>query len=151
MEEIINSSAFWVAIISLIGTILVAAWNVRSAMVGAADEISTGAKTLLAEYRMELTKAQTDITDLEKEIKEYKDELDEMRSTMTEMEVLHEKELKKLQEEIEKISTDYAVLEQKHNDLVKAYNQKDCENNHLLARIEKLEKGDTGPLHEKEK
>ena len=149
MEEITNNPAFWIAVISLVGTVLVGAWNVRSAMVSAADEISSGAKTLLAEYRIELTKAQTDIGDLEIEIKKYKYELDEMRATMTEMEVMHEKEIKELQCEINKISTDYAILEQKHNNLVEAYNQKDCENNHLLARIEKLEKGDTGPLKEK--
>lgn len=149
MEEILNNPAVWIAVISLIGTILVGAWNVRSAMYAASDEISKGAATLLAEYRLELTEANTNISDLKKAQKEDKIEIESLGRQLCEMEDLHDEEIKKLRTEIKQISSDYAILEKKHNDLVRAYKEKDCENGKLLARIEKLEKGDTGPLKEK--
>ena len=142
-----------IAIMSLIGTLIIGAWNVRSAMIGASDEISKGAATMLAEYRVELDDTKTELSGTKIKLKcledkqvENETEIKRLLAVIAKMEVEYEINLSKLRGEVAKISRDYAILEKKHNELVKAYEQKNKENNMLSDRIEKLEKGDTGPL-----
>ena len=53
-----------VAVISLIGTIIVAIFSVKNTQITAADEISSGATNLLAEYRKELDTVKLELGEL---------------------------------------------------------------------------------------
>lgn len=157
LTELLNDPSVIIAIIALIGTAITAAWNVRGAVVGATDEIAEGAATMLKEYReertqilLDLAQAKTEIADLQIQIKQLKEA---QQNEIEKMKKSHAKEIASLEGKIKTITNDYRILKRKHNELVKAYEKEKKDNNckeeqidELNARIEKLEKGDTGPL-----
>ena len=128
------------AIASLVGTFIIGAWNVRAALSGASDEISQGAATLLAQYRIELEKATTRISDLERELSDYKEYTN---AVIAKMKDDHQNEIAEM---IKTHAREISVLETKLDRACQINHQKESENNELLRRIEKLEKRDTGEL-----
>ena len=127
MNGTFTDPAVILAVISLIGTIILAGAQVRSARMGATDKISNAAVTL--------------IEPLEKRIK-----LLEVSIIARDLRIT---ELERQVAEIPTLKAEIAQLHRENADLRIKLKLAQDEKNELRDRIREIEKRGTGPLHDK--
>lgn len=136
-------------LLSLIGVVLIAVYNVRKARVEASapDKIAAGFEKLNEAHRLEIESLRQEISDMEiknkRDINALREEYD---AKILAMELAHRREITALATDNEMLVRKHNQLAAEHNKLNGKYKSVLAEKDTLSERVDKLEKGDTKPL-----
>lgn len=121
MADLLNNPALWVALLSLVGTVILAIVSARNAQLSASNEISEAAAAMVAQYRVDL--------------EDVRNELNKVKAEYRKMQVDYEIDVKRLNAELE-------IKTKEHKDALREISL-------LRDRVRWLEdRLDTGPLKE---
>ena len=76
MAELLNNPALWVALLSLLGTIVLAIVSVKNAQLSASNEISEAAAQMVAQYRIDLEDVRNELNKVKAEYRKLQADYD---------------------------------------------------------------------------